>query len=86
MAVTLHRCRTPTDLLCPCGRVARGLRRSGLEVEEVRVPWRRRDREQVRELTGQDRVPVVVLEDGDVICDSPRILEALRRRAAGQRD
>ena len=45
---TLYRCPTPTDLLCPCGRVARALRRAGVAYEEVRVPYRRRRREQVR--------------------------------------
>jgi len=28
----LYRCRTSTDRLCPCGRVARVLRRRGIEV------------------------------------------------------
>ena len=80
VATKLYRCRTPTDRLCPCGRVARELRRAGEEVEEVRVPWRKDDREEVREVSGQPRVPVVVL-DGDVICDSQRIVEHLRWRA-----
>jgi glutathione S-transferase len=73
----LHRCRTPTNWLCPCGRVARELARRGIEVEERRVPWRRAAREEVDALTGQDRVPVVVL-GREVICDSKRIVEHLR--------
>jgi glutathione S-transferase len=77
---TLYRCRTPTNWLCPCGRVARELRRAGEDVDEVRVPWRGRDRAEVRELTGQDRVPVAVL-GGEAICDSRRIVEHLRARA-----
>lgn len=80
---TLYRCRTPTDWLCPCGRVARSLRRSGIEVETVRVPWRGRDRAEVRTLSGQDRVPMVVL-DGDAICDSHRIVEHLQWRQNSQ--
>jgi glutathione S-transferase len=80
MAV-LYRCRTPTDWLCPCGRVARELRRHGVEHEQVRVAWRRRDRPEVRALTGgQGHVPTVVL-DGEAICDSRRIVEHLRWRA-----
>jgi glutathione S-transferase len=79
MSATLYRCRTPTDRLCPCGRVARELRRRGIEVEERRVPWRRTLREDVDGLTGQDRVPVLVL-GREVICDSHRIVEHLRRR------
>ena len=79
---TLYRCRTPTDWLCPCGRVARSLRRNGIDYDEVRVPWRRRDREEVRALSGQGHVPVAVL-DGEAICDSHRIVEHLRWRAEG---
>ena len=74
---TLYRCRTPTDRLCPCGRVARERRRQGIETEEVRVPWRRRDRDEVAALSGQRVVPLLVL-DGEAICDSRRIVEHLR--------
>ena len=77
---TLYRCRTPTNWLCPCGRVARELRRQGVEFEEVRVPWRRRDRDEVHALSGQGHVPLVVL-GGEPICDSHRIVEHLRWRA-----
>jgi glutathione S-transferase len=75
----LYRCRTPTDRLCACGRVARELRRRGVEVEERRVPWRRAARTEVDELTGQDRVPLLVL-GREAICDSHRIVEHLRWR------
>jgi glutathione S-transferase len=76
---TLHRCRTPTNWLCPCGRVARELSRRGILVEERRVPWRRAQRTEVDTLTGQQRVPVLTL-GRDVICDSKRIVEHLRWR------
>jgi glutathione S-transferase len=76
---TLYRCSTPTDWLCPCGRVARALRRDGIAVETVRVPQRRSRRPEVEALSGQRRVPVLVL-DGAVICDSRRIVEHLRFR------
>ena len=76
---TLHRCRTATDWLCPCGRVARELRRQGVEYEEVRVAWRKRDRDEIDALTGQRHVPVLVL-GREVICDSVRIVEHLRWR------
>ena len=79
MSATLHRCRTPTDWLCPCGRVARELRRHGLEYEEVRVAWRKRDRPEIETLSGQRRVPLLVIED-QAICDSPRIVEHLQWR------
>ncbi|HWE08326.1 MAG TPA: glutathione S-transferase N-terminal domain-containing protein [Solirubrobacteraceae bacterium] len=76
---TLYRCNTPTDWLCPCGRVARALRRDGIAVESVAVGQRRSRRTEVEALTGQRRVPVLVLE-GEVICDSKRILEHLQYR------
>ncbi len=76
----LYRCRTPTNWLCACGRVARELHRAGIEVEEVRVPQRRRLREEVQALSGQRRVPLLVI-DGEPICDSHRIVEHLEWRA-----
>ena len=78
MTAVLHRCRTPTNWLCPCGRVARELDRCGIKVEQRRVPWRRSERAEVDALTGQDRVPVLEL-GREVICDSKRIVEHLRR-------
>ena len=80
MSATLYRCRTPTDRLCACGRVARELRRQEIEVDEVRVPWRRRDRGAVQGASGQRAVPLLVI-DGEAICDSHRIVEHLRWRA-----
>jgi glutathione S-transferase len=72
----LYRCRTPTNYLCPCGAVARRLSRHGLEYRTERVPYRRKDRPEIAELTKQNRVPVLV--DGDeVIHDSKRIRQYL---------
>ena len=76
---TLYRCSTPTDWLCPCGRVARELRRRDFDVQEVRMPMRRRRRAEVEELTGQRVVPVAVI-GREVICDSRRIVGHLRWR------
>ena len=81
MTARLHRCRTPTNWLCPCGRVARELRRRGIETETVRVALRPRDRDEIDALTGQRRVPVVEI-GREVICDSKRIVEHLRWRDA----
>lgn len=80
---TLYRCSTPTDWLCPCGKVARALRREGIRYEPVVVPQRRSRRPEVEALTGQRRVPVLVI-DGETICDSRRIIEYLdfRRSSA----
>ncbi|HEY4827215.1 MAG TPA: glutathione S-transferase N-terminal domain-containing protein [Solirubrobacteraceae bacterium] len=78
---TLYRCTTPTNWLCPCGKVARALARDGIEYREVRVPQRRSRRPEVEALTGQRRVPVLVI-DGEAICDSRRIVEQLEYRRA----
>jgi glutathione S-transferase len=83
---TLYRCNTPTNWLCPCGRVVRALRRDGIEFDVVVVPQRRSRRPEVVALSGQKRVPLLVL-DGEVICDSRRIVQQLAlRRAAGSTD
>ena len=83
MAV-LYRCKAPTNYVCRCGKVARRLGALGIEYAEVRVPSRRRDRDEVIELTGQDRVPVLVTGD-EVVNDSHRILEYLDWAAAQAR-
>jgi len=75
--VVLHRCKTPTNRLCACGRVARELARRGIEADERRVAWLRRDRPGIEELTGQTVVPVLEI-GGEAICDSARIVEHLR--------
>jgi glutathione S-transferase len=72
----LYRCKAPSDLVCRCGKVARRLRSGGIEYQEVRVPFLKRDRPEVEELSGQRWVPVLV-HDGQVIHDSHRILEYL---------
>jgi glutathione S-transferase len=76
---TLYRCTTPTDWLCPCGKVARALRRDAVAFQEVRVPQRRSRRPEVEALTDQKRVPVLVI-DGQAISDSRRIVEYLELR------
>jgi glutathione S-transferase len=76
---TLYRCTTPTDWLCPCGRVARALRSEKIAFEQVKVPQRRSRRPEVEALTDQRRVPVLVI-DGQAICDSRRIVEYLEVR------
>ena len=73
---TLYRCTTPTNWLCPCGKVARALKRDGIPFTEVPVPQRRSRRPEVEALTDQRRVPVLVIE-GEAICDSRRIVEHL---------
>ena len=72
----LYRCGTPTNYLCPCGGVARRLKKLGLEYRTERVQRRRSRRPEIVELTGIKYVPVLV--DGDeVVSDSHRIREYL---------
>jgi glutathione S-transferase len=80
---TLYRCTTPSNWLCPCGRIARALQRDGIAFEQVVVRQRRSRRPEVEALTDQRRVPVLVI-DGEAICDSRRIVEYLEfRRSPG---
>jgi glutathione S-transferase len=73
---TLYRCKAPSNLVCRCGKVARRLQALEIDYDEVRVPFLKRDRPEVQELTGQRWVPVLVHGD-EVVSDSHRILEYL---------
>jgi glutathione S-transferase len=73
MAV-LYRCKAPTDHVCRCGKVARRLRKQGIEHSTVRMPFSKRARDEIAELTDQRWLPVLVHGE-EVICDSHRILE-----------
>jgi glutathione S-transferase len=83
----LYRCITPTDRLCPCGKVARELKAAGIEVETERVPLSAKPekRPEIMELTGQPRVPVLVEDDGTATHDSARILERIHSGAVKPR-
>ena len=75
----LYRCGTPTNFLCPCGAVARRLKKHGLEYRTQRVRRRRSNRPEIVELTKLHYVPVLV--DGyEVVDDSRRILQYLEWR------
>ena len=81
--LVLYRCRTPSNVLCPCGAVARRLHKLDLDFRTERMPYRRKGRPEIEELTGQERVPVLV--DGDeVIHDSKRILQYLEWKYPGE--
>lgn len=66
--------------LHPCGKAAKALDHAGhsYDLKVVRgyrmAPWtwpqRKRDRAEVRELSGSDEVPILVLDDGEVISGS----------------
>jgi glutathione S-transferase len=79
--VVLYRCGTPTDVLCPCGAVARRLRKLGVDYRTERVARRRSERPEIVELTRQNRVPVLVAA-GEIVHDSKRILQYLEHAYA----
>ena len=77
--LVLYRCPTPTNFLCPCGAVARKLKRLDLEYRTERVPYRRSSRPEVVELTRQNRVPLLI-DGGEIVHDSKRIRQYLDHR------
>ena len=82
----LYRCKTPTNRLCPCGKVARTLDEAGIEYETERVPLSRNPdkRQDIIELTGQPSVPVVVDDAGTAMHDSKAIIEKVRSGSLGK--
>ena len=75
-SIVLYRCPTPTNVLCPCGAVARRLGRLELGYRTERVPYRRGRRPEIEELTRQRHVQVLV-DGAEVVHDSKRILQYL---------
>jgi hypothetical protein len=68
----------------PCGNAYKALREAGWEPEVVKsyglgilpdLMNQTTGRKEVRELTGQPMVPVLVTDDGEVVQDSKRIVE-----------
>jgi glutathione S-transferase len=81
MAIKLHRCSTMWVKVegHPCWRVQKALDEQGVEYELVKAPLRRGKRTRVKELTGQDKLPVIELEDGTAYReDSKQMAERIR--------
>jgi glutathione S-transferase len=82
----------PGPLAHPCGRAAKALDEAGhsYEIKKLRGgslmfwtwPSRARDRAEVRQLSGQQAVPVLVLDDGQVITGSGTIARWAREHPA----
>jgi len=86
--VILYTCaqkKAAASLRHPCGRAAKALDEAGYEYE-VRdlpgyrlMPWtwgqRRNAREEVKKLTGQINVPVLLLDEGEAVVGSGRIVD-----------
>jgi Glutathione S-transferase, N-terminal domain len=80
----------------PCGRAAKALDEAGYEYELHAMPgyrlapwtWgqRRRGREQIKELTGQISLPVLLLNEGRTMIGSGEIAEWARAHPAYQQE
>jgi glutathione S-transferase len=78
----------------PCGKAAKALDQAGYDYEIKvvggyrLVPWTRGsrddDRSEVRELSGTNEVPILVLDDGDVISGSGTIARWAREHPRGR--
>jgi Glutathione S-transferase, N-terminal domain len=77
----------------PCGNAHRALRDAGYDPEVIKsyglaplpdpIFNRTSGRRKVKELTGRSTVPVLVLDDGEVIADSRNIVQWARANPAG---
>jgi glutathione S-transferase len=74
----------PAPIAHPCGRAAKALDDAGYEYQHKKVdggvlkfwtwPKRAKDRAEVERLSGQRAVPILVLDDGEVISGSGQIV------------
>jgi glutathione S-transferase len=79
----------PAPIAHPCGRAAKALGDAGHEYEIKKVkggmaklwtwPSRARDRAEVEQLSGQRAVPILALDDGEVIVGSGAIVRWARQ-------
>jgi glutathione S-transferase len=68
MTVKLHRCSLMFVKIDrhPCWKVQKALDEQGIEYEVVAGPLRPGKRTELKELSGQDKYPVIEFEDGSV--------------------
>jgi glutathione S-transferase len=66
MAVKLHRCSTMWVKIDahPCWRVQKALDEQGVEYEVVKGPLRTGKRDELEQVSGQRKYPVIEFEDG----------------------
>jgi glutathione S-transferase len=94
-AMVLYTCGQKTKgprLAHPCANAGKALEDAGYEYEIKTVggyrlmPWtwrsRAADRAEVRELSGTNEVPILVLDDGQVISDSGAIVRWAKEHPA----
>jgi len=81
MAVRLHRCSTMWVKISahPCWKVQKALDDAGIEYVVIKHPVSRAKRTDYIELTGQNLLPAIELEDGTVIRrESKELVEMIR--------
>jgi glutaredoxin len=78
MAVKLHRCGNMWVKIGahPCWRVQKALDEAGIEYEVVKHPNSRGKRAEVKEMTGQEKLPAIEFEDGRVLREESKDLAA----------
>ena len=78
MTIKLHRCSNMWVKLGghPCWKVQSALDAAGVEYEVVKGPWRRGQRDQLQQLSGQRQYPVIEFEDGSVYRESSKAMAA----------
>ena len=81
--IRLHRCPNTFVKLDghPCWKVQKALDQQGIDYELVKGPLRRSKRDELEELSGQRKYPVIELPDGSVYRDDSKEMAA--RIAAG---
>jgi glutathione S-transferase len=84
MAVKLHRCSLMFVKIDrhPCWKVQKALDEQGIEYEVVAGPLRPGKRAELKELSGQDKYPVIEFEDGSVYREESK--EMAERIRAGK--
>ena len=81
MAVKLHRCSLMFVKIGahPCWNVQKALDEQGIEYEVVKGPLRPGKREELEQLSGQGKYPVIEFEDGSVYrAQSKEMAETIR--------
>jgi len=81
MAVKLHRCSAMWVKIDghPCWRVQKALDEQGVEYEVVKGPLRPGKRDELDQLSGQRKYPVIEFEDGRVYrAESAEMAEKIR--------
>lgn len=76
MAVKLHRCSAMFVKIGahPCWKVQKALDEQGIEYEVVKGPLRPGKREELDQLSGQNKYPVIEFEDGKVYRDESKAM------------